>query len=34
MTLLALYLGFGKRRAEMTLLAQGAARIGKVFEGL
>jgi 4-hydroxybenzoate polyprenyltransferase len=33
MTLLALYLGFGKRRAEMALLAQGAGAHRKVFEG-
>ena len=33
MTLLALYLGFGKRRAEMALLAQGAGSHRKVFEG-
>jgi 4-hydroxybenzoate polyprenyltransferase len=33
MTLLALYLGFGKRRAELALLAQGAGSHRKVFEG-
>ena len=33
MTLLALYLGFGKRRAELTLLAQDAASHRKVFDG-
>ncbi|MGE5250166.1 MAG: decaprenyl-phosphate phosphoribosyltransferase [Bacteroidota bacterium] len=33
MTLLALFLGFGKRRAEMTLLAQGAGSHRKVLDG-
>jgi 4-hydroxybenzoate polyprenyltransferase len=33
MTLLALYIGFGKRRAELALLAQGAGSHRKVFEG-
>lgn len=33
MTLLALYLGFGKRRAELALLAQGAGAHRKVLEG-
>jgi len=33
MTLLALYLGFGKRRAELALLAQDAGSHRKVFEG-
>jgi 4-hydroxybenzoate polyprenyltransferase len=33
MTLLALYLGFGKRRAELSLLAQGASGHRKVFDG-
>ncbi len=33
MTLLALYLGFGKRRAELALLAQGAGSHRKVLEG-
>lgn len=33
MTLLALFLGFGKRRAELTLLAQGAGSHRKVLEG-
>jgi 4-hydroxybenzoate polyprenyltransferase len=33
MTLLALYLGFGKRRAELALLAQSAAGQRKVFDG-
>jgi len=33
MTLLALFLGFGKRRAELALLAQGAGSHRKVFEG-
>ena len=33
MTLLALYLGFGKRRTELALLAQGAGSHRKVFEG-
>jgi len=33
MTLLALFMGFGKRRAEMALLAQGAGSHRKVFEG-
>jgi 4-hydroxybenzoate polyprenyltransferase len=33
MTLLALYLGFGKRRAELALLAQEAAGHRKVFDG-
>ena len=33
MTLLALYLGFGKRRAELTMLAQDAASHRKVFDG-
>jgi 4-hydroxybenzoate polyprenyltransferase len=33
MTLLALYLGFGKRRAELALLAQAAAGQRKVFDG-
>lgn len=31
--LFSLYIGFGKRRAEMTLLAQGASSHRKVFEG-
>lgn len=31
--LFSLYIGFGKRRAEMTLLAQGASAHRKVFEG-
>jgi len=33
MTLLSLFLGFGKRRAELILLAQGAASHRKVFDG-
>ncbi|MGD0877577.1 MAG: decaprenyl-phosphate phosphoribosyltransferase [Anaerolineales bacterium] len=33
MTLLALYLGFGKRRAELTLLAQAAIGHRQVFDG-
>ena len=33
MTLLALYLGFGKRRAELSLLAQAATSHRQVFEG-
>ncbi len=33
MTLLALYLGFGKRRAELALLAKGATSHRRVFEG-
>ncbi|HEY5902941.1 MAG TPA: decaprenyl-phosphate phosphoribosyltransferase [Anaerolineales bacterium] len=33
MTLLALFLGFGKRRAELTLLAQGAGSHRKVLDG-
>lgn len=33
MTLLALYLGFGKRRAEMVLLAQGANAHRRVLDG-
>jgi 4-hydroxybenzoate polyprenyltransferase len=33
MTLLALYLGFGKRRAELALLAQTASGHRQVFEG-
>ncbi len=33
MTLLALYLGFGKRRAELSLLASGAASHRKVLDG-
>lgn len=33
MTLLALYLGFGKRRAELALLADGAGTHRKVLEG-
>jgi len=33
MTLLALYLGFGKRRAELALLAQGAGSHRKVLDG-
>jgi 4-hydroxybenzoate polyprenyltransferase len=33
MTLLALYLGFGKRRAELTLLAQAASGHRQVFDG-
>jgi 4-hydroxybenzoate polyprenyltransferase len=33
MTLLALYLGFGKRRAELALLAEGANSHRKVLEG-
>ncbi len=33
MTLLALYLGFGKRRAELTLLAQDATSYRRVFDG-
>jgi 4-hydroxybenzoate polyprenyltransferase len=33
MTLLALYLGFGKRRAELALLAQEAAGHRRVFDG-
>ena len=33
MTLLALYLGFGKRRAELALLAGGAGSHRKVLEG-
>jgi 4-hydroxybenzoate polyprenyltransferase len=33
MTLLALYLGFGKRRAELALLAQDAAGHRQVFDG-
>ncbi|MCC7117781.1 MAG: decaprenyl-phosphate phosphoribosyltransferase [Anaerolineales bacterium] len=33
MTLLALFLGFGKRRAELTLLATGAGSHRKVLEG-
>jgi 4-hydroxybenzoate polyprenyltransferase len=32
-TLFALYLGFGKRRAELALLAQGAGSHRKVFDG-
>jgi 4-hydroxybenzoate polyprenyltransferase len=32
-TLFALYIGFGKRRAEMTLLAQGAGSHRKVLDG-
>ncbi len=32
-TLLALYLGFGKRRAELNLLASGAGEHRKVLEG-
>jgi len=32
MTLLALYLGFGKRRAELALLAQGASGHRQVFD--
>lgn len=31
--LFSLYIGFGKRRAEMSLLAQGASSHRKVFEG-
>ncbi len=34
MTLLALYLGFGKRRAELALLAQGAARIARYLKAI
>jgi hypothetical protein len=33
MTLLALYLGFGKRRAELTLLSEDASAHRKVLEG-
>ena len=33
MTLLALYLGFGKRRAELALLAQAASSQRQVFDG-
>jgi len=33
MTLLALFLGFGKRRAELALLAHGAGSHRKVFDG-
>jgi 4-hydroxybenzoate polyprenyltransferase len=33
MTLLSLFLGFGKRRAELALLAHGAGSHRKVFEG-
>jgi 4-hydroxybenzoate polyprenyltransferase len=33
MTLLALYLGFGKRRAELALLARGAGSHRKVLQG-
>lgn len=33
MTLLSLFLGFGKRRAELALLAQGAGSHRKVFDG-
>jgi 4-hydroxybenzoate polyprenyltransferase len=33
MTLLALYMGFGKRRAELALLAQGAGSHRKVLDG-
>ncbi|SRR5581483_2735435 len=33
MTLLALFLGFGKRRAELTLLQQGAGSHRKVLDG-
>ncbi|MBL8077271.1 MAG: decaprenyl-phosphate phosphoribosyltransferase [Anaerolineales bacterium] len=33
MTLLSLFLGFGKRRAELSLLAQGAGSHRKVLEG-
>ncbi len=33
MTLLSLFLGFGKRRAELSLLAHGAGSHRKVFEG-
>ena len=33
MSLLSLFLGFGKRRAELGLLAQGAGSHRKVFEG-
>ena len=33
MTLLSLFLGFGKRRAELALLAQGAGSHRKVLEG-
>ena len=33
MTLLALYLGFGKRRAELALLAQGGGSHRKVLDG-
>ena len=33
MTLLALYLGFGKRRAEMALLAEDASNYRKVLDG-
>ncbi|MCK6581955.1 MAG: decaprenyl-phosphate phosphoribosyltransferase [Anaerolineales bacterium] len=33
MTLLSLFLGFGKRRAEMALLAHGAGSHRKVFDG-
>jgi 4-hydroxybenzoate polyprenyltransferase len=33
MTLLALYLGFGKRRAEMALLAEDASNHRKVLDG-
>jgi 4-hydroxybenzoate polyprenyltransferase len=33
MSLLSLFLGFGKRRAELSLLAQGAGSHRKVFEG-
>jgi 4-hydroxybenzoate polyprenyltransferase len=32
-TLFSLYIGFGKRRAEMTLLSQGAASHRKVLDG-
>jgi hypothetical protein len=33
MTLLSLFLGFGKRRAELALLTHGAGSHRKVFEG-
>lgn len=33
MTLLALYLGFGKRRAELAMLAQAASEHRQVFDG-
>ncbi len=33
MTLLSLFLGFGKRRAELALLAQGAGSHRKVLDG-